>query len=63
MTARQAGELAREAGAQALALVHIWPTNDRAQTARDATQAFGATVVVADEFDVFEVDSGPRKDE
>ena len=29
MTASQAGELAREAGARALVLVHVWPTNDR----------------------------------
>lgn len=63
MTASQAGELAREAGARALALVHVWPTNDRAEMVREATQAFGATVVVADEFDVFDITSDARKDD
>ena len=29
MTASQAGELARDAGARALVLTHVWPTNDR----------------------------------
>ena len=55
MTAAQAGTLARDAGVRALALVHVWPSNDRETTAREAAQAFGAGVVVADEFDVFEI--------
>jgi len=63
MTARQAGELARKAGVRALALVHVWPTNDRDLMARIASDAFGATVVVADEFDVFEINTPGRKDD
>ncbi|HEY5540708.1 MAG TPA: MBL fold metallo-hydrolase [Coriobacteriia bacterium] len=63
MTATQAGTLAREAGSKGLALVHVWPTNDRALMARLATEAFGATVVVADEFDVFEISTPGRKDD
>ena len=64
MTATQAGELARAAGVRALALVHIWPTNDREAMARLASQAFGGgTVVVADEFDVFDITPDARKDD
>ncbi len=63
MTARQAGELAREAKARSLVLVHIWPTNDRAETARDAIAAFGAPVTVAEELDVFDINPDSRKDD
>lgn len=55
MTASQAGELARTAGARALVLTHVWPTNDRVLMARIATQAFGAPVVVASELDAFDI--------
>jgi ribonuclease BN (tRNA processing enzyme) len=63
MTATQAGQLAHDSGARALALIHVWPTNDRAEMARLASEAFGATVVVADEFDVFEIATSGRKDD
>lgn len=63
MTATQAGELARGAGARSLALVHVWPTNDRVEMARLATEAFGADVVVADEFDVFEITTSSGRDD
>jgi ribonuclease BN (tRNA processing enzyme) len=53
MTASQAGELAREAGARALVLTHVWPTNDRELMARIASDAFGGLVVVASELDSF----------
>lgn len=55
LTAMQAGELARDAGARRLVLTHAWPTNDRAVMAEKAARAFGAPVVVASELDVFEV--------
>ncbi len=55
MTAVEAGRLAKEAGARALALTHIWPTNDRELMARLATAEFGAQVVVAQELDVFDI--------
>lgn len=55
LTARQAGEMAREAGAGALVLVHVWPTNDRVQVEQEASEAFGAPVRIAREFDTHEV--------
>ncbi len=59
MTASEAGKLAAASGAAVLALVHIWPTNDRALTARLAAEHFSGEVHVASEFDTFEV---PRRD-
>jgi ribonuclease BN (tRNA processing enzyme) len=55
LTARQAGEVAREAGAGALVLTHVWPTNDRETMERQASAAFGRTVRVATELDVIDV--------
>lgn len=55
LTARQAGELARAAGAARLVLVHIWPTNDREQMAREAAEVFSGPVTVATELDAFDV--------
>lgn len=55
LTASEAGTLAASAGAQQLALVHVWPTNDRALMARLATDAFGRPAHVATEFDTFDI--------
>lgn len=55
LTARQAGEVAREAGAGELVLVHVWPTNDRETMEREASDAFGRHVTVATELDVIDV--------
>ena len=55
MTAAEAGRAAREAGARALTLVHVWPTNDRKLMAELASKAFGKPVVVAEEFDVYDL--------
>jgi ribonuclease BN (tRNA processing enzyme) len=55
MTAIEAGQLGKEAGARALALTHIWPTNDRDLMAQLASEAFGGPVVVAQEFDEFDI--------
>jgi ribonuclease BN (tRNA processing enzyme) len=63
MTASEAGRLASEAGARALALTHIWPTNDRISMASIAGEQFGGEVVVAQEFDTFDITSINGKDE
>lgn len=55
MSARQAGEIAREAGAASLVLVHIWPTNDRSVVSDEAARAYGGPVTVAAEFDTFDI--------
>lgn len=55
LTARQAGEVAAKAGVSELALVHLWPTHDRAVALADAREAFSGDVTVAREMDVFEV--------
>ncbi|TLM99218.1 MAG: MBL fold metallo-hydrolase [Actinobacteria bacterium] len=55
LTAIQAGELAREAGASHLVLVHVWPTNDRELMAKTAAAAFKGRADVAAELDSFDV--------
>jgi ribonuclease BN (tRNA processing enzyme) len=62
LTPAQAGKLAREAGAHALALTHVWWTNDREEMAADASREFGAQVIVASEFDVFAIESDSGRD-
>ena len=47
LSARQAGESAREAGAARLVLTHLWPTLDPEQSRREGSEAFGAPVEVA----------------
>jgi ribonuclease BN (tRNA processing enzyme) len=61
MAASQAGLMAREGHVGELVLVHVWPTNDRAEMRRIAEKAFGGKVTVANELDTFEV--RPRKGE
>lgn len=55
LTARQAGEAARRAGVGRLVLVHAWPTSDREEMARQATESFGAPVSVASELDTYDI--------
>ncbi len=47
LSARQAGEQARAAGARRLVLTHIWPTLDPARSGDEGAAAFGAQVEVA----------------
>jgi ribonuclease BN (tRNA processing enzyme) len=47
MTARQAGEMGREAGADALVITHLQPTVDPAAARAAAAAAFGAPVEAA----------------
>lgn len=55
MTATEAGELAKKAGVSGLAMIHIWPTNDRASQQEAATKAFGRPAYVASEMDTYEI--------
>jgi ribonuclease BN (tRNA processing enzyme) len=47
LSARQAGELARDAGAKHLMLTHLWPTLDPMASVEEASEAFGRAVVLA----------------
>ena len=47
LTAAQAGETARAAGARHLVLTHLWPTLDPERSALEGADAFGAPVDVA----------------
>lgn len=47
LTARQAGESARDAGVGHLVLTHLWPTLDAARSRSEGSEAFGAEVDVA----------------
>jgi ribonuclease BN (tRNA processing enzyme) len=49
LTARQAGEVARAAGARRLMLTHFWPDNDRERSQQDAAEVFAGEVLLADE--------------
>jgi ribonuclease BN (tRNA processing enzyme) len=47
LSARQAGEGARAAGAQRLVLTHLWPMLDPARVAEEGAEAFGGPVTLA----------------
>ncbi|MCA1691580.1 MAG: MBL fold metallo-hydrolase [Actinobacteria bacterium] len=47
LSARQAGESARTAGAKRLVLTHLWPTLDLDQSRAEGSEAFGSAVEVA----------------
>jgi len=47
LSARQAGEAARSAGAKRLVLTHIWPGLDPAASAVEGSEAFGQEVILA----------------
>jgi ribonuclease BN (tRNA processing enzyme) len=47
LSARQAGELARAAGAKELMLTHLWPSLDPIASIEEASEAFGRIVVLA----------------
>jgi ribonuclease BN (tRNA processing enzyme) len=47
LSARQAGESARAAGAAGLILTHLWPTLDPERSRAEGSEAFGAEVDVA----------------
>jgi ribonuclease BN (tRNA processing enzyme) len=47
LSAKQAGDAAREAQAQRLILTHLWPTNDPNESAIEGAEAFGDSVTIA----------------
>jgi ribonuclease BN (tRNA processing enzyme) len=55
LSARQAGAMARRAGAARLVLTHLWATVDPDESRREASEAFGAPVEVAAVHDRYDV--------
>ena len=47
LSARQAGEAARAAGARHLMLTHLWPGIDPIASVEEGSEAFGKAVVLA----------------
>ena len=47
LSAKQAGEAAREAAAQRLILTHLWPMIDRTRAIEEGSEAFGTGVTLA----------------
>jgi ribonuclease BN (tRNA processing enzyme) len=47
LSAKQAGDAAREAAAQRLILTHLWPMIDRVAAIEEGSEAFGAGVTLA----------------
>lgn len=55
LSGRQAGEMAREAGARRLVLTHLWAITDRAALRAEAEVAYGAKVELAKAGRTYEV--------
>lgn len=55
LSARQAGQMARAAGAKRLVLTHLWASLDLEESRRQGSEAFGAPVEVAAVHDRYEV--------
>lgn len=55
LTARQAGEYARRAGARRLVLTHIWPMLDPERSGEEAAEAFGEEIGLAAQGTILEV--------
>jgi len=47
LSAKEAGEAAREANAQRLILTHLWPLNDPEVAAHEGAEAFGGQITLA----------------
>lgn len=59
LTARQAGEVAREAGAKQLLITHFWPEYEPAELGNLARAGFGGQVAAAREGETYRVQPGP----
>lgn len=55
LTAREAGEVAGEAGVKRLIITHFWPEYDPRELARQAAEGFGGEVETAREGEVYNV--------
>ena len=55
LSARQAGESARAAGAAGLVLTHVWPTVDRERSRGEGADAYGGRVDLAEPNERYEV--------
>jgi len=55
LSGRQAGRLAREAGARRLLLTHLWPVVDRATVLAEAVAAYSSNVELAEAGQTYEV--------
>jgi len=60
LTATQAGELGKSSGAELLMLTHLWPTADHEEMLLDAEEAFGGTVVLAEELLTIDMTPSPE---
>ncbi len=55
MTPREAGELAADAQVATLVLTHLWPSVDREQARREASECFEGRIIVASELESIDV--------
>lgn len=55
LTARQAGEIAGQAGVKRLLLTHFWPEYDTEELCRQAAAGFGKTAIAAVEQEIYQV--------
>ncbi len=53
LSAKQAGEVAREAGVKRLLLTHLWPFHDLGELAAEASATFGREAAVAQEGETY----------
>lgn len=55
LTARQAGEIAAQAGVKQLLLTHFWPEYEPAELCRQATASFGKPALAAVEREIYQL--------
>ena len=55
LSARQAGEIAKQAGVKRLLLTHFWPEYEPAELCRQATSGYGKPALAAVEREIYQV--------